>query len=152
MVKNSFVIDTSVAALAFYENERRALSRAIINAAINEKVRLAAPSLILYEILSVFAKVKGGEQAAWNAFQEFLIIKDAGYINVSESSATLFEQAARIAHLPGTNGHISPFDAAFHALAINLDYTFLTADKRHYNKTKDRLGHILLLDDFVLPQ
>jgi len=42
---------------------------------------------------------------------------------------------------------VSFYDASYHALAISENATFLTCDKKYYEKTK-RLGHIKLLKDY----
>jgi predicted nucleic acid-binding protein len=45
------------------------------------------------------------------------------------------------------SGYPSFYDAVYHALAINHDCKFITADVKHYEKTK-RLGYIVLLSDW----
>jgi hypothetical protein len=45
------------------------------------------------------------------------------------------------------SGFPSFYDASYHALAINNDCYFITADKRHFNITQ-QLGHIVLLSDW----
>ena len=42
---------------------------------------------------------------------------------------------------------ISFYDASYHALAISENATFVTCDKKYYEKTK-KLGHVILLKDF----
>ncbi len=42
---------------------------------------------------------------------------------------------------------ISFYDASYHALAISEHATFVTCDKKYYEKTK-KLGHIALLSEF----
>ena len=45
------------------------------------------------------------------------------------------------------SGFPSLYDSCYHALAIERDMTFITADKRHKAKTKT-FGHILLLNEW----
>ena len=45
------------------------------------------------------------------------------------------------------SGYPSFYDAVYHALAIGLDCKFITADAKHYEKTK-RLRYIVLLADW----
>jgi len=40
------------------------------------------------------------------------------------------------------------FDATFHALAVLMEAVFITADEKHYNKTKDLIGSVVLLENF----
>jgi predicted nucleic acid-binding protein len=44
------------------------------------------------------------------------------------------------------SGYPSIYDSVFHAMAICNDATLVTADRRHYEKTK-QLGHIIQLKD-----
>ena len=45
------------------------------------------------------------------------------------------------------SGFPSLYDSVYHALAINNNCHFVTADKRHEAKTK-QFGHIVLLDQW----
>jgi predicted nucleic acid-binding protein len=45
------------------------------------------------------------------------------------------------------SGFPSFYDSAYHALAIELDSVFVTADKRHKAKT-ETFGHIVLLHEW----
>ena len=45
------------------------------------------------------------------------------------------------------SGFPSLYNSCYHALAIERDMTFITADKRHKTKTKV-FGHILLLNEW----
>lgn len=146
MSNTKFVIDTSVLSLAYYPNPNQDLATEILERAGQGQLMLAAPNLIYYELLSVFSKVMPDEATAWKFFGQFQDMREAGFIEIVDG-AHLYEQVNRLAFLKSLNGPVSSFDASFHALAINLDYVFLTADKRHYNKTHDRLGHIMLLED-----
>ena len=70
-------------------------------------------------------------------------------ITIVPSTLKILNKAAEIANLDTQGkGYISSFDATFHALALLKTAVFITADKRHYNKTKDLIGSILLLEDF----
>jgi predicted nucleic acid-binding protein len=70
-------------------------------------------------------------------------------ITIVPYSFEILEKAAEIANLDTQGqGHISSFDATFHALALLNDAIFLTADKKHYDKTKNLVGSILHIKDF----
>lgn len=45
------------------------------------------------------------------------------------------------------SGFASMYDSIFHAIAIKSDGVFVTADHRHYAKTKD-FGHITMFDEW----
>ena len=45
------------------------------------------------------------------------------------------------------SGFPTIYDSIYHALAIQLDAVFLTADKKHYAKAKE-YGHIKLLSEW----
>lgn len=72
-------------------------------------------------------------------------------IEILEPDENLLRRAEAIASMDTQGqGHISSFDATFHALAIMSDATFVTSDQSYVRKTKALLGSVELLQDMTL--
>lgn len=103
------------------------------------------PSIFLYEVVGVFRK-HGCDQAT---IEEFIgkYYTDKPYIKTFGLEGKMIGKALKISE-KGTkkSGFPSFYDASYHALAIMNDCDFITADRRHYEKTKN-LGNIKLLAD-----
>ena len=75
---------------------------------------------------------------------ESLIESEIPYIN--EDAATTRKTLSICNHGNAKSGFPTFYDASYHALAILNNCNFITADRRHYQKTK-ALGHVRLLAD-----
>ncbi len=145
-----YVVDTSITAKLFLLNEEnRDIVWEIYSQASEDKIRLLAPSLTLYELTNTLVK-KGlpPEELSGHLAVFEKQIKEKN-IEIVPPTFPLLEKSAEIASID-TKGHgyISAYDAVFHALALLKKAVFLTADKAHYRKTKDLIGSITLLKDF----
>jgi predicted nucleic acid-binding protein len=101
------------------------------------EIDLVAPSLWRYEVANVLAR-KAPRAAA--ALLEGLLALDLPSIDLD---ATMLADALAIAlRFPGA----SVYDAAYHALALGVGGSFVTADERYFRRTK-RLGGIELLHE-----
>jgi predicted nucleic acid-binding protein len=146
-----FVIDTSVIAGYFIDTPFAEKSKELLVKSAQGKIKLYAPGLIWYELYSVLIKNYDSKAEARAALILFEQITDRGIIEIKETNYFL-NQALDIAfsEATGKQGYIGPFDAYFHGLAIYLGCNFLTSDKKHYNKTKDSFGNIILFEDLKL--
>lgn len=103
------------------------------------QVNITVPAMAFWEL----GNYLGRELDEKSAASVFNNIKNYQF---TQTLVTL-EVAALTFHLmkkcPGT----SFYDASYHALAIQNEATFLTADKKYYDKAK-KLGHIQLLKDY----
>jgi predicted nucleic acid-binding protein len=143
-----FVVDSSVIAKLFLAEPDRDRALRLIEQATDGSVELSAPSLLLYEVNN--ALISKGEKG--QEYDEAItLLTDwtrEGYINIVEASAELLQRTEAIASIDTKGqGHISSFDATFHALALMNDATFLTSDQSYVRKTKALLGGIELLQD-----
>jgi predicted nucleic acid-binding protein len=66
-------------------------------------------------------------------------------IELDDISLKLIDDICKAGH--EKSGFPSFYDASYHALSIQYNCYFVTADKRHFTKTQ-QLGHILLLSDW----
>lgn len=106
--------------------------------------RLVVPELFKYEIAEVTRYHKG-------SLAKTLDLLDA-HLNAIMTIASPDRDSWLLAEEITQNGHDKSgfptiYDSIYHALAIRMDGTFLTADKRHYAKAKS-FGHIKLLKDW----
>ncbi len=119
--------------------------------ASQKEISLIAPELTWYELNSVLTKT----QVPFEDIQRHLFVFQEQVrhevIEIIPSSLELLNKAAKLAGMDTQGkGYISSFDATFHALALLKNALFVTADKAHYNKTKDLIGSVKLLEDVVV--
>lgn len=143
-----FVVDTSVVAKVFLAEADRDRALGLFASAINAETRLVAPSLLLYELNNVLIS-KGIIGKHYDA----AIAATMGWVRsevleIAEPDERLLRRVEAIASMDTQGqGHISSFDATFHALALIRGATFLTADAAYKRKTQGILGSVELLQD-----
>ena len=72
-----------------------------------------------------------------------------GIEHVFPPSRELLKKAREIANTEVKGyGYVSSYDAIFHALALMEKGILLTADRKHYLKTRDLIGSVKMLEDF----
>ncbi len=144
-----YVIDTSVAFKIFADEEGKKTALNILNLAKDKQIILLAPTLIFYEMVNSFVINGYTATETKTNIEAFYEITDSGIINIKNPSSKTSIKSTEIANTDTKGqGYISSYDATFHALAITEKATFITADKKHYQKTKDIIGSVLLLDNF----
>ena len=111
-------------------------------------LELEIPSLCLYELNSIFIKKGLTLLESRTAFELLDELIQQKVIQVTHVNPQLLNKAYEIAQIDTQGqGHISVYDATFHALALLNNTTLLTADIKHHRKTKDHVGKITLLDE-----
>jgi predicted nucleic acid-binding protein len=144
------VVDTSIVAKIFIAEPDRDLAVKVFDGTIASKTLILAPSLMLFELNNVFVKncMAGAEYD--DAISELMRWIGDGHLTVRAPDEDLLRAAATIASMDTRGqGHISSFDATFHALALRENATFLTADAAYVRKTQTLIGHVILLSDFT---
>ena len=145
----TFVIDTSVVVKFFFEEEFRDIAQDVLLKANQKKIKLLAPPLLSLEIINVFIKKGLSLGEIENALSVFREQVKAKVITIIPSNTKLISKAIEIAKTETKEkSHASFYDSVFHALALLKSCSFLTADKKHYNKTQNPIGSIVLLEDF----
>lgn len=72
---------------------------------------------------------------------------DVKLVKIFPPSKELLEKSVELANFDTKGqGHISSYDATFHALAILENAIFLTADKKHVRKTEKLIGSVKLFE------
>ncbi|HIE00091.1 MAG TPA: PIN domain-containing protein [Thiotrichaceae bacterium] len=144
-----YVVDTSVTAKLFIDEELCDEVKQIYRQAIHKEIYLLAPELTCYELTNVLNKAAMplAEVKEHLLFFEEQIKNET--LTIIPYSLEILNKASEIASIDTKGqGYISSFDATFHALAILMNAIFITADKSHYRKTKDLVGSIMLLENF----
>jgi predicted nucleic acid-binding protein len=144
------VVDTSVIAKIFVAEPDRAEAVKVFDSAFMSQTPLLAPSLMLFELNNVFVKNSMAGAEYDNAVSELMFWINEGHLSVRAPDKDLLSAAAAIASMDTRGqGHISSFDATFHALAIREGAVFLTADAAYVRRTQTLIGHVILLSDFT---
>lgn len=139
-----YVLDTSALVKVFLSETDRERVVALLAASIRQEIELHVPSLLLYEMNNVLVSNSIIGQAYDNAIRFLFTWLKAGVIVLHEIDEDLMRRSAAIASIDTQGqGHISSFDATFHALAIRLGAQFITADKAYVRKTSVLVGHVL---------
>ena len=145
------VLDSSVYVKLLIPEEDSGQVEALFAKIVSQGGYILVPSIFLYEVIGVFRK-HGYDQAT---IQEFI---DSYYnkpcIKVFDLKADIISKALEMSEVKmseeGTpkSGFPTFYDSSYHALAMLNDCDFITADKRHYEKTKE-LGNIKLLAEMT---
>jgi predicted nucleic acid-binding protein len=138
------VVDASVFNKLFLDEPDRVQAQALFRYAIEHELPLLAPDLLLYEILSVALHY----EIPFAVVYRLLDAQRAAGMQLVEPSLAVLETAEAIARsCSQAKGHPSLQDSIYHALAIEIDGTFVTADHRHAQRAEP-FGHVCLLKDW----
>lgn len=145
-----FIVDTSVAAKLFLENEEhKELAITLFVLANQEKIDLYAPSLIFYELNNCLIKYGVSAVETKTHLCTFWSQVKNKIIKIIPPGIQLLNKTADIATTDTQGkGHISAYDSTFHAVALLKGAIYVTADKNHYNKTNNCIGSVLLLENW----
>ncbi len=140
-----YVIDSSVFNKLYLEETDRDKAQYLFIQAAEKKAQLFAPDLLFLEVVNTAQRcgVPIQEVVELLEIQEYLM--PIRTINKQEQKMAL--QIISQGH--PNSGYPSIYDSVFHAMAICNDAVFITADKRHNEKTK-QLGSIRLLNNVLI--
>jgi predicted nucleic acid-binding protein len=137
------VLDSCVFNKLFLDEHDSGAATEFLAYARNHKMRLAAPSLFLYEVLAVAAASPFGAGAAHLLVSKF---RQSGF-DIIEPEDSVVRRAIVIANSGHPkSGYPTFYDSAYHALALELGGTFLTSDQRHIAKAASHGGVVALRD------
>lgn len=142
------VIDSSVFVKLLVAEDDSAVARAFMIACHQHGVDFGAPDLFRFEVLG-FALHHG---IPFPHVRELIEIQEAAGFQIHPLSADVIDRAETIArHGNKKAGYPSLQDSLYHALAIATDGIFVTADRRHLDKTKNFKHAISLQEWSLLP-
>ena len=138
MKHHKIVIDSCIFIKLFVDEDDSLQAISLFEKLINDKTKILLPEIYLYEILT--AVIRSGGKID-DVFYSLKFYEEAG-IEVVKLDEKLAKKAAKIIKIGNAkSGYPSFCDAIYHATAIENNCTFLTADKKYYNKVKE-IGNI----------
>lgn len=143
-MNNKIVLDSCVFSKLFLKEHDSHQANALINTLISNKTQILVPSLFRYEVLATATVGNYSIEDIYKlivGFQKSILQT----VELDDISLKLIDDICKSGHKK--SGFPSFYDASYHALAIQHNCYFVTADKRHFTKTQ-QLGRILLLSDW----
>lgn len=139
-VENKLVLDSSVLIKWIIDEDDEVIkARSIESGFLDGKYKILLPMFYIWE-LNNFISRHFDPVTATSIFWHFKSYKFINFDLDINTAKLAFDITKRFEK-------ISFYDASYHALAISENATFVTCDKKYYEKTK-KLGHIVLLKDF----
>ena len=139
------VWDSNVFAKLLFEEPDSAEARDFISACFeNNDIRIVVPELFTYELANI-TQYYQDDIARTIAALEAPLSSSLVCVSPNEEAWVLAEKITRTGH--EKSGYPSMYDSIYHALAIQSDGVFVTADRRHFVKSK-AFNHICLLKDW----
>ncbi|MFT7389383.1 MAG: putative nucleic acid-binding protein [Candidatus Endobugula sp.] len=119
-------------------------AKALFTHCISNDIKQFVPELFKYEVLALACKKNAPFENTLNVLEKHINT----LITIVSPSQAIWLKSKEIT-LQGhkNSGFPSLYDSVYHALAIELNGLFITADKKHYDKAKS-LGNIALLDEW----
>jgi predicted nucleic acid-binding protein len=140
----TLVLDASILVKLFRDEADSPLARAAVIRCAEHRIVHVAPDLALYEVLSVALHYGISFDIPVRLITD---LRKAGF-QLIEPSAEELKKAEAIATMKTpAYGFPQLKDSIYHAMAIMRGGTFLTADRRHFERTRE-LGGIQLLADW----
>lgn len=142
------VLDTSVVAKFFLAEEKADIAHRLLAAIGNQKFEAHVPSLIWEELANVLVKTLDDPEDVTRHIETFEALAETEFLTVHDSTSQTRRRSVQLAFTDTKGqGHVSLYDATFHALALELGAIFVTDDKRHIRKTETEIGSVQLFDD-----
>ena len=148
MDSDIWIPDANIFLEYIYGRKHANQSKKLLTNAIQNKIQLIAPSLMLDEITEVLCGNLNNinEIRSHLNYLEQLSKQEVLFIVVPNTETRMKAvNIARIGHIK--SGYPEYTDSLYHALAILNNGTFITNDEKHYSKVK-KLGHIYKLSDY----
>ena len=140
------VIDSSVFVKLMVAEDDSAAARAFMVACLQQEIDFGAPDLFRLEVLG-FALHHG---IPFVHVRELIEIQEAAGFQIRPLSSDVIDHAETIARNGNKkSGYPSLQDSLYHALAIATDGIFVTADRKHLEKTK-KFKHAISLQQWSL--
>jgi predicted nucleic acid-binding protein len=129
------IIDASVILRAFFPDEAQAQAQELIRDHISGHARLAAPTLLLYEVTNAIVQAERRGRISDEVGEEILAAFEGLDI---ELEPVTWQQMLPLAR----EFDRSAYDAAYLALAQSRGEPLVTGDLRLYDAVRDRLGWV----------
>ena len=140
----NIILDSCVVAKTFAKEKDSNQATKLIDQCVAQHIKIIAPGIIEYELLQIAIKKNLPFTEVLALFENIIL----SIIDIQPMRYKTWFKAGEIANTGHTkSGFLSLYDSVYHAMAIENNGLFITADKKHYEKSKD-FGHIALLGDW----
>lgn len=144
MSQKKVVLDACVFTKLFVIEPDREQAVQLLKTLGQQHYSIIVPSLFTYEVMAVTTYAKLDVQKILMVLQTYR----QNNMHLIEPDLEMLQTATAMTDQGHPkSGYPSFYDAIYHAMALCLACPFITADKRHYEKTK-QLGRIVLLQDW----
>lgn len=141
---NTIVVDANVIAKTFIEEYDSKSAIDFLRACVSKKIRILAPTIIQYEVAHIALKKGVSLDKVIRLFEQHIAV----LVDIKIPDRFTWLQSEKICKQGHKkSGFPSMYDSIYHAMAIIEDGLFITADKRHYAKSK-KFEHIVLMQDW----
>lgn len=142
--KTKLIIDASVLLkFSFIEEDCLEQSIRLRDAIVAAEIDASIPAFCLYECASTIARVRLPYLDHVDTFGIYKSLRLVGCTEVELDDFLVMDAYKLLKGVPKA----SFYDALYHTLAVHLDATLITADKKYYELMKHK-GHIMLLEDY----
>ena len=138
------VIDASVFIKLFKVEDDSPQARALVDVLVRRRAPFLAPSIALYEVLAGAMHV---QRPFSDVIHIFELLQSLGLSLEDPSKAELTRAETIATTKSAIGGYPTLFDSIYHAMAIERGGTFVTADRKHVEKTR-KFGNVILLEDW----
>lgn len=144
MHASSVIIDANIFVKLLHPEPDSNEAKVFFKTCAMTRTQLTAPELFRYEIAEVTRHYQGELRQTLNLLDAHQK-SNLQLISPTHQTWLLAERIAKDGH--PKSGFPTMYDSIYHALAIESGGVFLTADQRHYRKTK-HYGQIKLLSEW----
>ena len=142
---NSVVLDANIFLKLFKEENDSGEAKKLIQHLAQSLTPILAPCVVINETLHACEREKIDISVACRLFIEL----QRSNLTLMLMTEGLIERAYQITKIGHEKSGFPTFsDSVYHAIALQENAVFITADHRHFVKT-ERLGHILMLDQWA---
>ena len=140
---NKVVLDANIFLKLVKRENDSEQARMLFKSIAREVISILVPHVVVNEVIHVCERDKLDIEAVCSLFKG-LIELNLSFVPVTSKLIDNTVSITQEGH--EKSGYPTFSDSMYHAIAIQEDALFITADKRHYEKTK-HLGNIRLLKD-----
>jgi predicted nucleic acid-binding protein len=141
-----YVLDANIVIKLFVNENFSEIASNLLEDIVKNQYIVFVPSLFGYEIFSVCIAKKIDIED----IKKFSKNQKVGNMIILELNNKIINRAKEITQIwQNESGFSSFYDSVYHAIALENNCDFITADKVHFEKVR-QLGNIKFLDDLVV--
>lgn len=144
MSRPIIILDANIVVKLLHAETDTEQARDFLRSCVDQKARILVPEHFLYELVNVCQRVGVGVDEVLELY-ESLKLSLLTVVSPNRDTWLRAEKIAQDGH--PKSGFPSIYDSIYHAIALDIDGLFVTADKRHVVKAKHH-GCVMLLSDW----